>query len=82
MYKRQPQALPGALEHTLANLLGAEAAQASSAHAHVLLQFVLPLWAALLVTKLLLGFGMKRAVFWYNRYYDSSFKRLFKPSAR
>ena len=52
--------------------------QALVAKFAVLVSWVLPLWLTLIVVKMAVGYGVKRLVYRYNRYYDTTFKQHFK----
>jgi hypothetical protein len=44
----------------------------------VICWFVVPMWAALLTLKFVLGYCLKVFAGWYNPHYDQTFKRMFK----
>jgi hypothetical protein len=77
--------LPGLLEQLLRAIVTRAWFGASTqvvAHCLVVVTWVLPLWASLLILKMILGFAVQRFVFWYNRHYDRSFRRMFKAKHR
>jgi hypothetical protein len=52
--------------------------RALAAKAITAASWALPTWLALLTLKVAVGYGVKRLVHWYNRYYDRTFKAYFK----